>query len=83
MGGKGEVKTRKILSFLTWLGNHKGVEIKKGGRHQIKVIIIHNNDSCPLPTSHPIVKGPIIESFREFLIKNEICTEEEFDERVY
>lgn len=70
------IKTRKVLKFLGWLKNNKGVEIIDGKEH-LNVKCIHNGCKFPLPCSHKEVKWVLIREFKKWLVKNEICTVEE------
>ena len=82
MGQYANVTSRKLLQFLKWLGNNKKVDIKVGGNHPTKVTCQNNNESYPLPISHTMVNKNIVKHFMEWLVKNEICTQQEFDERI-
>ena len=77
-----DLKTKKFLRLVKWLGKNKGVTIEQGGRHNIKVTAIHTGKSYPLPTSHSIMNKNIIQSFMEWLIKEDICTEQEFKDNL-
>lgn len=82
MSGYGDVKTRKFLRIIKWLQNNSDIEVKKGGRHNLKITIIHNNASYPIPSSHKIIDKYIVKDFMEWLVKNRICTKEEFDSHI-
>ena len=82
MSGYGDIKTKNFLNVIKWLASNKGVEIKKGGRHNIKASCIHTGESYPLPTSHRIINKYVLNGFVSWLVKNGICTKEEFDERL-
>lgn len=82
MAGFGDVKTRRMLRLVKWLRRTKGVAVGQGGRHNIKVTVIHRGESYPLPTSHSIVNKHIVQDFMEWLVKMEICTKEEFKDRL-
>ena len=82
MSGYGDIKTKKFLNVITWLKNHKPVTVGKGGRHNLKIVCIHNEQSFSLPTSHPEINKHIVKAFADWLVKNEICTKEEFDEKI-
>ena len=81
MGQYANVTSRKLLQFLKWLGNHKKVDVKIGGNHPIKVTCQNSSESYPLPSSHIMVNKNIVKHFMEWLVKNDICTQQEFDER--
>jgi len=68
--------------FLKWLGNNRAVDVVDAGRHAVKVTCQKNNESYPLPLSHRTVNKNIVKDFMEGLVKNDICTKQEFDERV-
>ena len=85
MGGMnfGDVKTKKFLKrVVRWLGNKQGIEITRGGRHNLKVHIIHNGKKYPLPTSHPTMNKHIVADFGKWLVENGVCTMEEYEDRV-
>lgn len=82
MSGYGDVKTRRLLAFLKWLQNHKGVEIRSGGNHQTVVTVINTGEAYPLSTSHRTINKNVVKGFMEFLVKNEACTKEDFDSRI-
>lgn len=82
MSGYGDVRSRSILAVLRWLQSHRSVEIKPGGRHNTKVTCIRNNATYPLPTSHRVINKHIVNDFMQWLVKNEICTKGEFDEKL-
>lgn len=79
MGQYANVKSKNMRRFLKWLEN-KGVEVIEG-RHT-KVKITHNSKVFTVPTSHPEVNKYIVKDFRKFLIDNDICTKEEFDDKL-
>ena len=74
MGQYANVTSRKLYQFLKWLGNHKKVDVI--------ITCQNNNESYPLPMSHAMMNKNIVKHFMEWLVKNEICTQQEFDERV-
>ena len=82
MGQYADVTSRRMLQFLKWLGNHKSVDITVGGKHPIKVICPRSGESYPLPISHTAVNKHIVKHFMEWLVKNEICTKQEFDKHL-
>ena len=82
MSGYGDVRTGRMLRVLKWLQNHKGVEIVQGGRHNIKVKCIHTGETYPIASSHPTVNKHIVQDFQKWLVKNEVCTKDEFDARL-
>lgn len=82
MGNYANVKYKRIINFLRWLENHKGVGVVSGSKHVIAVKIIHNNERFPIPNNHGEVNRFIIQRFQKFLVENNICTKEEFDEQL-
>jgi len=61
---------------------HKQVKIVSGGKHVVKAVAIKTNQAYPLPLNHPTVSKRIVKAFRDWLVENNVCTIEEFDERV-
>ena len=82
MSGYGDIKTKKFLNAITWLKNNKPITVHKGGRHNIKISCIYNGKSFALPTSHPEINKHIVQKFVMWLVANNICTKEEFDQRL-
>ncbi len=82
MGGYANIKIKKFYNFLEWLKNHKPVEVISGGKHVVKIRCIATNEVYPLPLSHKVINKHIIKSFRDWLIKNDVCTQEEFDRKL-
>lgn len=83
MGQYANVTSRRMYQFLKWLGNKKTVDVIVGGTtHPVKVACQKNGESYPLPISHRMVNKHIVKDFMEWLVRNEICTKEEFDERI-
>ncbi len=77
-----DLKTKKFLKLVKWLGKNKKVIIEPGGRHNIKVTAIHSGKSYPLPTSHSMMNKHIVKDFMEWLVKQHLCTEQEFMDRL-
>ena len=76
------IKTSKFKKkVLKWLENINGVEITNKGKHA-KIHCIHNGRSFTLPLSHRQINRFIIKDFITWLEKNEICTREEFDNKL-
>jgi hypothetical protein len=71
-----------MYQFLKWLGNHKDVDVTDGGKHPTKVTCRRNGESYPLPLGHSVVNKHIIKDFMEWLGKNGVCTEQEFDDKI-
>lgn len=82
MGQYANVTSRRMLRLLKWLGNHKQVDVLIGGRHPIKVTCRTNNESYPIPSGHSVVNKHIVKDFMQWLVRNSICTEEEFDKHL-
>lgn len=83
MGEYANIKYKKFKKgILRWLENRDGVRIESGGKHNIKVSCIHTGNLYPIPKDHNEINKHIVKDFMKWLVKNEICTEEEFDERI-
>ncbi|MBU4338536.1 hypothetical protein KKD57_03185 [Patescibacteria group bacterium] len=82
MSGYTDIKSKKFKrDILKWLESI-GLEIKSAGKHQIKIKCIHNGKSFPVPANHPEINKYMIDNLMKFLVTNEMCTKEEFDERI-
>ncbi len=77
-----DLKTKHFLKLVKWLGKNKGVTIEQGGRHNIKVTVIYTGQSYPLPTSHSMTNKHIIKDFMEWLVRQGICSEQEFKDKL-
>lgn len=77
-----DVKSRKFVKFLKWLAKNKPITLSDGGRHNYKVTCIYSGNSYPIPSSHRIMNKYIVKDFTEWLIKNQICREEEIVTRL-
>ena len=82
MGEYANIKQKKFSRLLKWLSNHKAIEILQGGRHVFKAYSIKSNNSFPLPVSHKIINKHIVKAFRDWLVENDICSIDEFDNHV-
>ena len=82
MGEYANIKSKRFYRLLKWLSNHKRFEIMPGGRHTTKARAIETNSSYPLPLSHGEVNKNIVKDFRDWLVRNNICQIEEFDEHL-
>lgn len=82
MGEYANVTSRRMYQFLKWLGNHKDVHILVGGHHPAKVTCHKNQETYPLPISQAFVNKNIVKDFMEWLVKNGVCTRDEFDEKL-
>lgn len=79
MSGYGDVKRKRMLSLLMWLANYKGVSVESAGKHNHKVECLHNGETYPIPSSHPVINKHIVKDFQEWLERNDVCTKDEFD----
>ncbi|MFA4845859.1 MAG: hypothetical protein WC654_04850 [Patescibacteria group bacterium] len=82
MGKYANVTSRRMIQLLKWLGNHKDVDVVTGGRHPTKVTSRRSQETYPLPIGHTMVNKYIIQDFVKWLVRNDICTEQEFDENI-
>lgn len=82
MGQYANIKSKRMVRFVKWLGKHKAVDIIQAGKHPIKVESHQTRESFPLPVSHREVNKHILKNFKEWLVKNEVCTEEEFHKKL-
>lgn len=82
MGQHANVTSRRMYQFLKWLGNKKEVDVVVGGGLPAKVTCQKNGESYPFLISHTMVNKHIVKDFMEWLIRNGICTKQEFDERI-
>lgn len=76
------IRSKKFLQALTWLKNNKGVLIEGGGKHPYKVQAIDTGQSYPIPTSHREINKYVVKAFVAWLVKNDICKKNEFDEKL-
>lgn len=76
------VRRTDILRLLLWLAEKRGVTIKSGGRHQILIKYMYWDRPFPIPDKHNEVNRFIVAALMEKLVASEICTQEEFDERI-
>ncbi|PIY96100.1 MAG: hypothetical protein COY66_05090 [Candidatus Kerfeldbacteria bacterium CG_4_10_14_0_8_um_filter_42_10] len=74
MGNFANVKHKRLIRFLKSLS---GLELCSGGKH-CKVKIICTGKVFTVPTIHGGVDKHIVSDLCNLLIKNEICTEEQF-----
>lgn len=82
MGEYAGITSKRMYRVVKWLGKHKAVDVVVGGNHPIKVTAHKTNESYPLPISHKIVNKHIVKDFVEWLVRNEVCTKKEFDEKL-
>jgi hypothetical protein len=76
------IKSKKFIRVIKWLAKHKGVELKKAGSHLYKICCIHNGLAYPIPASHDEINKHIVKDFGEWLVKNTICSKEEYDSQL-
>ena len=76
------VTSRRMIQFLKWLGNHKEVDVVSGGKHPTKVTCKKNGETYPLPLGHSFVNKHIVKHFMERLVKNDVCSMEEFNNKI-
>ena len=82
MGQYASVTAKRMYQFLKWLGGHTDAHVTIGGRHPTKVTCPKTGQSYPLPISHAVVNKHIVKDFMEWLVKNDICTKDQFDEKI-
>ena len=82
MGQYANIKSKRFIRVLKWLARRKGVELKKAGNHIYKITCIHNGQAYPLPVSHREVNSHIVKDFGEWLVRNTICSKEEYDSQL-
>ncbi len=82
MGEYANVKSKTFFQFLSWLENHRDIQILAGGKHVAKAKATKTGLVYPLPLNHGVVNKRIVKAFRDWLIANSVCTLEEFDEHV-
>jgi hypothetical protein len=44
--------------------------------------VIRNGKSYPVPVNHRVMDKYIVKDFMEWLVKNEVCTKEEFEKKL-
>jgi hypothetical protein len=79
MSGYGDVKRSRLLNLVKRLENKKGIFLKPGSKHCVRVECIHNGSAYPLPVNHNKVNKYIVKDFQEWLERNGICCKDEFD----
>lgn len=83
MGTYANVKYKKLAGgLLRWLASKENVEVKVGGNHVILVCHAFAERPFPIPKVGNEVNKYIIASFQKWLEKLEVCSKEEFDERL-
>ncbi|KKP92017.1 MAG: hypothetical protein UR94_C0007G0016 [Parcubacteria group bacterium GW2011_GWA2_36_10] len=80
MGEYANVKIKKLLNFIKRLVSHnKDLQLVQGGRHNYLVKYPFWSRPFPIPFKQRIVSKFIVKDLKEALVKDNICTEEEFD----
>ncbi len=82
MSGYGDVKSKRVKIFLRWLGNNSDIEIESGGKHPYKVKCIHTGSVYPLPLGHKDINKHTLKGFVDWLVRNDICSEQEFMDKL-
>jgi len=82
MGEYANVKVKKIKNLLKWLEGKPGIIITQGGKHQMMVKHSYWKRPIPVPTKHGKINKHIVKDLMEKLKESEICTKEEFDEKI-
>jgi|GEM_PF-939447 len=76
------VKRNTVIRFLNWLATKEDVFIRKGGKHTYNIKYVLWDRPFPVPFKHNEVDRFIIEALMKKLVKSNICTEDEFDEKI-
>jgi hypothetical protein len=79
MGEYADIKRKKMKRLLKWLGNKKYMTVREGGNHQYVVECSFWARPFPIPFKHNEVNKHIVKELVERLMKEGICTKEEFD----
>ena len=79
MGEYADIKRKNIKRLLKWLVKKKDIIIVKGGNHTINIKYTFWLRPFPIPFKHGVVSKYIVKDLMESLVKEEICTKEEFD----
>ncbi len=82
MGTYADIKSKQMVRLLNWLAGHKSILLTGGGNHPYKVTCIHNGKSYPIPAGHSTMNKNIVKHFMEWLVENDICTKQEFDDHI-
>jgi len=80
MSGYGDVKSRKVRNLLNGLERQGKIESREGDHTTITCI--RNGQSYPVPTKHNTVNKHIVKKLMKWLVKNKVCTREEFDKQI-
>ncbi len=80
MGEYANVKSKQFVRTLKKLVRKYKVELADGGNHNYVITCIHNAKSYPIASSHREMNKHIVKNFGEWLVKNEVCTKEQYDE---
>jgi hypothetical protein len=79
MGKYADIKARRFIRFLKWLGRKKDITLSVGGNHNYGVTCDQTGEKFPIPSSHNVMNKHIVSDFKEWLVERDICTESEFD----
>jgi hypothetical protein len=82
MGSYANIKSRRFLRFISWLGKNKKVYILPGGKHNYKVTCIQSGDSFPIPSSHGEINKHIVKDFKSWLTERNICSAAEYEAKL-
>lgn len=82
MGQYANVNSKQLIRLVKWLGNHKNIDVLTGGKHPTKVTCVNTGQTFPLPAGHRVMNKNIVKAFKDWLVKNNVCSEEEFNEHL-
>ena len=83
MGEYANVKRKNIDKLLRWLiKKDNSISVEPGAKHQIKIKYSFWDNCFPIPYKHPKVNKHIVKDLMKKLVASEICTKEEFDEKI-
>ncbi|NQU77442.1 hypothetical protein HQ544_01975 [Candidatus Falkowbacteria bacterium] len=82
MGTYANIKKNRMKRFLKWLDTREFVSVEKAGKHQYNVKYNYWKRPFPIPFKNNEVNKYIVKALMKKLTGSEICTEEEFDERI-
>lgn len=82
MGEYADVKRAKILKLLKWLDKMEGFTVDTGGNHQWVIKYTDWNRPYPIPFKHNVVKKTIVKALMKKVVATNLCTKEEFDQRL-
>ena len=83
MGTYANIKFSKFQrGILRWLSTKQNIRIEKGGKHTIKIRYAFGQRPFPIPKVGNEIDKHIIAQLQKKLEEWEVCTKEEFDERL-